>query len=123
MEADKKWAKEMYNNTPMTKNSYILSYPPGCPPPITVDITTLTKADTSRAHHHLLHELQWNPHIIITYTDSTQLNNVTGIGYTIPAGILHPMKAIVPIGNMVEVFDTELWAIYEYLLTCQKHMW
>jgi hypothetical protein len=82
--------------------------PRGAPPPLAVDITTLTKADASKAHHCILHELQWNPHTIITYTDGSQINNMTGIAYTIPMGLPHPVKGIVPMGDTVEVFDAEL---------------
>jgi ribonuclease HI len=87
-----------------------------------VDIATLPKADASAAHHRLLHDLRRNPRAIIAYTDGSQLLTATGTGYSIPTGLPHPVRAIVPMGDTVEVFDAELRAIYECLLTCRKHM-
>jgi hypothetical protein len=85
-----------------------------------IPISLMTGWGTLLEHgdEHGMHD----PRVIIAYTDSSQLNNATGAGYTIPAGLPHPMKAIVPMGDTVEVFDAELWAIYKCLITCQKHM-
>jgi ribonuclease HI len=44
-----------------------------------------------------------------------------GAGYTILIGFPEAINAIIPMGNTSEVFDTELRAIYECLLTCQNH--
>jgi ribonuclease HI len=34
----------------------------------------------------------------------------------------YPISTMVPMSNTMEVFDTECQAIYEWLLTCQKHI-
>jgi ribonuclease HI len=44
------------------------------------------------------------------------------VGFYIPRGLHHPMHTIVPIGDMAEVFDAELRAIYECLRTCYYHL-
>jgi ribonuclease HI len=49
------------------------------------------------------------------------ISTATAAGYTIPTGFPEAINAIVPIGNTSEVFDAELRAIYECLLTCRNH--
>jgi hypothetical protein len=90
--------------------------------PIKVDIAAVTKTDAAITHAQLLLCLQRNPHNIIVYTDGWQLANNTGAGYCIPMGLPLPVQAIVPMGETTEVFDAELRAIYEALLTCQRHI-
>jgi ribonuclease HI len=51
-----------------------------------------------------------------------QLTKNMGTGYSIPMGLPRPVQAIVPMGTMTEVFDAELRAIYECLLTCRKYI-
>jgi ribonuclease HI len=55
------------------------------------------------------------------YMDGSQLGTATGAGYTIPTGFPEAINASVPMGNTWEVFDAELRAIYECLLTCRTH--
>jgi ribonuclease HI len=74
------------------------------------------------AHTQLLLRLQRNPHNIIVYTDGSQLANNIGMGYCILMGLPQLVQAIVAMGETTEVFDAELWAIYEALLTCQTHI-
>jgi ribonuclease HI len=93
---------------------------PWIPSPIITNIATLTKTDASAAHLELLRCLQRNSRNIIAYTDGSQLTKNTGAGYSIPTGLPRPVRAIVPMGTTMEVFDAELRAIYECLLTCQK---
>jgi hypothetical protein len=38
-----------------------------------------------------------------------------GTGFYIPIGLHYPIQMIVPMGDMAEVFDVELRAIYKYL--------
>jgi ribonuclease HI len=45
-----------------------------------------------------------------------------GVGFYIPTGLHHPIRMIVPMGDMGEVFDAELRAIYECLQTCYHHL-
>jgi ribonuclease HI len=44
-----------------------------------------------------------------------------GAEYTIQTGFPEAINAIVPMGNTSEVFNAELRAIYECLLTCRTH--
>jgi hypothetical protein len=92
------------------------------PPAIATNISTATKTDASRAHTALLRRLQRNPRNIIAYTDGSQLGTATGAGYTIPTGLPTAITAIVPMGSTTEVFDAELRAIHECLLTCLKYI-
>jgi hypothetical protein len=62
-----------------------------------------------------------DPRSIIAYTDGSQLSISTGAGYTIPTGFPEAINTIVPMGNTSEVFDAELRAIYECLLTCRNN--
>jgi ribonuclease HI len=95
---------------------------PWIPSPIITNIATLTKTDASATHLELLRCLQRNSRNIIAYTDGSQLTKNTGAGYSIPTGLPRPVRAIVPMGTTMEVFDAELRAIYECLLTCQKYI-
>jgi ribonuclease HI len=45
-----------------------------------------------------------------------------GAGFYIPTGLHCPIRMIVPMGDVGEVFDVELRAIYEYLRTCYHHL-
>jgi hypothetical protein len=90
--------------------------------PIKVDIAAVTKTDAAIAHTQLLLRLQRNPHNIIVYTNGSQLANNTEAGYCIPMGLPRPVRAIVPMGETTEVFDADLRAIYEAVLTCQTHI-
>jgi hypothetical protein len=56
------------------------------------------------------------------YTDGSQLGSLMGVGFYIPIGLHHPIHTIVPVGDMAEVFDTELRAIYECLWTCYYYL-
>jgi ribonuclease HI len=56
------------------------------------------------------------------YTDGSQLGTATGAGYTILTCFPEAINAIVPMGNTSEVFDAELRAIYECILTCRTPM-
>jgi hypothetical protein len=96
---------------------------PGSLDPITVRNRHLRrdKTDATRAHAGLLNHLHCDPHSIIAYTDSSQLGTAMGAGYTIPTGFPEAINAIIPMGNTLEVFDAELRAIYECLLTCRNH--
>jgi hypothetical protein len=86
--------------------------------PIKVNIAAVTKTNTAIAHTQLLLHLQRNPHNIIVYTDGLQLAKNTGAGYCIPMGLPQLVQVIVLMGETTEVFDAELRAIYEALLTC-----
>jgi hypothetical protein len=70
----------------------------------------------------LLNHLRRDPRSIITYMDGSQLGTAMGAGYTIPTGFPEAINAIVLMGNTWEVFDAELRAIYECLLTCRNHV-
>jgi DNA-binding beta-propeller fold protein YncE len=94
---------------------------PWIPSLIATDISGATKPDTTRAHPRLLNHLCHDPHSIIVYTDGSQLSIAMGAGYTIPTGFPEPINTIVPMGNTSEVFDAEILAIYECLLTCRTH--
>jgi ribonuclease HI len=54
--------------------------------------------------------------------DRSQLATTTGAGFTILTGLPTVMNAIVPMGTTAEVFDAEVCAIYECLLTCLKYI-
>jgi hypothetical protein len=82
----------------------------------------LPKDEALKTHLNLLHYLQWQPWTIITYTDGSQLGSSTGTGFYITTGLHCPIRMIVPMGDMAEVFDTELRAIYECLWTCYHHL-
>jgi ribonuclease HI len=45
-----------------------------------------------------------------------------GAGFYIPTGLHHPIRTIVPMGDMAEVFDVELQAIYKCLWTGYHHL-
>jgi ribonuclease HI len=45
-----------------------------------------------------------------------------GAGFYILTGLHNPIRTIVPMGDMAEVFDMELRAIYECLRTCYYHL-
>jgi hypothetical protein len=45
-----------------------------------------------------------------------------GVGFYIPTGLHHPIRTIVPMGDVAEVFDMELRAIYECLRMCYHHL-
>jgi hypothetical protein len=90
-------------------------------PPITTSITALPEDEASKTHLDLLHHLQQQPRTIITYTDSSQLGSSTGAGFYIPTGLHHPIHTIVPMGDMAEVFDAELRAIYKCLQMCYHY--
>jgi ribonuclease HI len=89
--------------------------------PIATNISGATKPDTTRIHTRLLKHRHPDPHSIIVYTDGSQLGTAMGAGYTIPTRIPEAINAVLPMGNTSEVFDTELRAIYECLLTCRNH--
>jgi ribonuclease HI len=102
-----------------------MAHPPDTPwvrPPITTSIATLPKDEASKTHLDLLHCLQWQPRTIIAYTDGSQLGSSMGVGFYIPTGLHHPIRTIVPMGDVAEVFDAELRAIYECLRTCYRHL-
>jgi hypothetical protein len=69
----------------------------------------------------LLNHLRHDPGSIIMYTDGSQLCTATRARYTIPTGFPKAINAIIPMGITLEVFDAELQAIYECLLTCRTH--
>jgi hypothetical protein len=102
-----------------------MAHPPDTPwvhPPITTSITTLPKDEASKTHLDLLHCLQRQPRTIIAYTDGSQLGSSMGTGFYIPTGLHHPIRTIVPMGDVAEVFDAELRAIDECLWTCYHHI-
>jgi ribonuclease HI len=102
-----------------------MAHPPNIPwarPPITTAITALQKDEASKTHLDLLHHLQQQPRTIITYTDGSQLGSSTGAGFYIPTGLHCSIRTIVPMGDVAEVFDAELHAIYECLRTCYHHL-
>jgi ribonuclease HI len=45
-----------------------------------------------------------------------------GAGFYIPTGLHHRIRTIIPMGDVAEVFDAELRAIYECLQTCYHHL-
>jgi ribonuclease HI len=94
---------------------------PWIPSPIATDISGATKPDATRAHAGLLNHLHRDPRSIIAYTDGSQLGTATGARYTILTGFPEAINAIVRMGNTSEVFDAELRAIYQCLLTCRHH--
>jgi hypothetical protein len=56
------------------------------------------------------------------YTDRLQLGSSMGAGFYIPTGLPHPIRMIIPMGDMAEVFDVELRAIYECLQMCYCYL-
>jgi hypothetical protein len=46
-----------------------------------------------------------------------------GMGFYIPTGLHYPIRMIVPMGDVAEVFDIELRAIYECLWMCYHHLY
>jgi ribonuclease HI len=101
------------------------AHPPDTPwarPPITTSIATLPKDEASKTHLDLLHRLQRQPRTIITYTDGSRLGSLMGTGFYIPIGLHHPIRTIGPMGDVAEVFDAELRAIYECLRMCYHHL-
>jgi ribonuclease HI len=103
-----------------------MAHPPNTPwahPPITTSIAALPEDEASKTHLELLHCLQWQPRTIIAYTDGSQLGSSMGAGFYIPTALHHPIRTIVPMGDTADVFDAELWAIYECLQTCYCHLW
>jgi ribonuclease HI len=101
------------------------AHPPDTPwarPPITTSIATLPKDEASKTHLDLLHHLQGQPRTIIAYTDGSQLGSSMGAGFYIPTGLHHPIRTIVPMGDVAEVFDAELRAIHECLRTWYCHL-
>jgi ribonuclease HI len=101
------------------------AHPPDTPwthPPISTSIAALLKDEASKTHLDLLHHLQRQPRTIIAYTDGSQLGSLMGAGFYIPTGLYHPIRTIVPMGDVAEVFDVELRAIYECLRTCYHHL-
>jgi ribonuclease HI len=101
------------------------AHPPDTPwacPPITTSIATLRKEEASKTHLDRLHHLQRQPRTIIAYTDGSQLGSSTGTGFYIPTGLHHPIRTIVPMGDMAEGFDVKLRAIYECLQMCYHHL-
>jgi hypothetical protein len=104
------------------ENTVHLPDTPWVCPPITASIATLPKDEASKTHLDLLHLLQRQPQTIIAYTDGSQLGSSTGAGFYIPTGLHHPIHTFVPMGDVAEVFDAELRAIYEYLRTCYHHL-
>jgi hypothetical protein len=101
------------------------AHPPDTPwarPPITTSIAALPKDEASKTHLDLLHHLQRQPRTIIAYTDGSQLGSSMGAGLYIPTGLHHPIRTIVPMGDVAEVFDGELRAIYECLQMCYRHL-
>jgi hypothetical protein len=75
-----------------------------------------------KTHLDLLHRLQRQPRTIIAYTDGSQLGCSTGAGFYIPTGLHRPIRMIVPMGDMAEVFDVEIRTIYECLQMCYHHL-
>jgi hypothetical protein len=90
--------------------------------PITTAIAALPKDEASNTHLDLLHCLQGHPRTIIPYTDGSQLGSLTGVGFYITTGLDYPIHMIVPMGDMAEVFDMELQAIYKCLWMCYHHL-
>jgi hypothetical protein len=45
-----------------------------------------------------------------------------GAGFYIPTGLHHPIRMIIPMGDMAEVIDVELRAMYEFLRTSYHHL-
>jgi hypothetical protein len=95
---------------------------PWAHPPITTSITALPKDEASKTHLDHLYHLQGQPQTIITYTDRSQLGSSMGVGFYIPTGLCYPIRTIIPMGDVAEVFDVELRAIYEYLQMCYCHL-
>jgi ribonuclease HI len=96
--------------------------PPDGPVTITMTISMATKMDASRSHLLLLHDLQRHPRNIIAYMDGSQLATTTGTGFTITMGLPTIVNAMMPIGTTAEVFDADVRAIYDCLLTCLKYI-
>jgi hypothetical protein len=88
---------------------------------LVVDISSVIKPDATRVHTRLLNHLRRDPHSIIACTDCSQLGTAMGARYTIPTSFPEAINAIVPMGNTSEVFDSELRAIYQCLLTGRNH--
>jgi hypothetical protein len=103
------------------ENTAHLPDTPWVRPPITTSIAALPNDEASKTHLDLLHRLQRQPRTIIAYTDGSQLGSSTGAGFYIPTGLYHPIRTIVPMGDVAEVFDAELRAIYECLRTWYCH--
>jgi ribonuclease HI len=95
---------------------------PWKPHPVTIEISPSLKEDAAIEHITLLQHLQRHEQNVIAYTDGSQLDGNTGAGYYIPRGMTREVRAIVPMGAASEVFDAELRAIFECLVTCHKYI-
>jgi hypothetical protein len=95
---------------------------PWKPHPITIEISPSPKEEAAIEHITLLQHLRRHEQNVIAYTDGSQLDGNTGAGYYIPRGMTREVRAIVPMGATSEVFDAELRAIFECLVTCHKYI-
>jgi ribosomal protein L2 len=104
------------------ENTVYLPDTPWAYPHITTTIAALPKDEGSKTHLDLLHYLQWQPQTIIAYTDGLQLGSWIGVAFYIPIGIHHPIRTIIPMGDVAEVFNVELRVIYKCLQMCYHHL-
>jgi ribonuclease HI len=88
--------------------------------PIKTDISQLPKHEPAIKHASLMYDLHADTKNIIAYTDGSQLEGQTGVGYCITDGLPHQINEAIPMGDTTEVFDAELRAIHDCLATCQK---
>jgi hypothetical protein len=88
--------------------------------PIKMDISQLPKPKAAIKYACLICDLCTNTNNIIAYTDGSQLKGQMGAGYCITDSLHQQVNEAIQMGNTIEVFDTELCTIYNYLTTCQK---
>jgi hypothetical protein len=95
---------------------------PWKPYPVIIEISPSPKEDTAIEHITLLQYLQCHEQNVIAYTNGSQLDGNTGVGYYIPRGLTREVWVIIPMGVASEVFDAELQAIFKCLVTCHKYI-
>jgi hypothetical protein len=91
-------------------------------PTVWIDIPKLPKDKAAIKYLSLLYHLHYNPRNVITNTNGSQLTGHTGTSYYIPHGLPYPMKAIIPMGTISEVFNAELKAISKCLTSYHKYI-
>jgi ribonuclease HI len=102
------------------RNSEIETSSPTATPPwhetaVRTHNSKLPNKDATADHLKLIAKLSESPHShLIAYTDGSLTDNTAGAGYHIPhTAITEATDVSLPLGNQMEVYDAELFAITE----------